>query len=186
MIKIFLGLMAILAFAAYAQDSTITIKVSDLEKVAPGATVALKAAMEVQNVEQLVDERIKRYGKWVGLGNEIGIAINGCLKALNGELITLSESKIGKVAVFLVIWKVLFDDVIGLIVGIPIFIVWTILGVWVVKRCFIARIVTFINQGEKTEMLVNDDWDSDKWIALVVSGIIYIIVAAILLGSVIL
>jgi hypothetical protein len=185
-IKFLLSLLAIFALTLYAQDSTITVKVSDLEKIAPGTIGALKTVVATQTAEQLIDKRIERYGKWVGLGNEIGVAVNGCLQALNSELVKLSETKIGKIAIFLVIWKVLYQDVVGLLVGIPILIGWTILFIWVLRRCFMARVMTYIRQGEKIEEIVNDKWNTEKWTALCVAGIIYIIVAAVVIGCIIL
>lgn len=185
MIKL-LSCFALLFSISFAQDSTVTLKVSDLEKLAPGAVAEIKNMAAMDAAEKSIEKRIGRYGKWVGLGKEVGIAVNGCLEAINAELVKLSETKLGKRAIFLVTWKVLYSDVLGLFIGIPSLIVWTILFVWVMKRCFIARVVVTINSdGTKEETIVNDDWDTEKWTALAISAIIYVVVVFCIMGFII-
>jgi hypothetical protein len=56
-------------------DPVISIKKSDLEKMAPGE---MKVIEDKAN-ELDLEKKVERYGKFVGIGKEIGIAVNGAL-----------------------------------------------------------------------------------------------------------
>lgn len=51
------------------------------------------------------------------IGTEIGIAVNETFKAISDNTIKLAESNLGKSAIFILCWKILYKDIIGLIVG---------------------------------------------------------------------
>lgn len=51
------------------------------------------------------------------VGTEIGIAVNETFKAISDNTIKLAESNLGKSAIFILSWKILYRDIIGLIVG---------------------------------------------------------------------
>jgi hypothetical protein len=65
------------------------------------------------------------------------------------------------------------------VVGIPLLIGWVILLILVLKRCFIARmeVDSIDKEGKKTYKMVNEKWDDSKWVALLVTGVIFVIVA---------
>lgn len=56
--------------------------------------------------------------KSASIGTEIGIAVNETFKAISDNTTKLAESNLGKTAIFMLSWKILYKDVIGLIVGI--------------------------------------------------------------------
>lgn len=189
MTRIFLMMAIIFASVSYiqAQDSTLTIKISDLEKLAPGAADALKKAYSDSITEHVLTKRIERYGNFVGVGKEIGVAVNGALTAVNDQMVKFSETKLGNITVFLVVWKVLYKDVLGIVIGIPVLIGWTALFMGIIYFLFMARKIKLKNaEGKIYEEMVNDDtWDGDKWGGFAVTGIIYVIVAWIIVAYVI-
>lgn len=73
------------------------------------------------------------------IGTEIGIAVNETFKAISDNTIKLAESNLGKSAIFMLSWKILYKDIIGLIVGIFLLIAVAVITVKV------------LNQIEKTE-----------------------------------
>ena len=73
------------------------------------------------------------------IGTEIGIAVNETFKAISDNTIKLAESNLGKSAIFILSWKILYKDIIGLIVGIFLLIAVAVITVKV------------LNQIEKTE-----------------------------------
>jgi hypothetical protein len=170
-----------------AQDSTISIKVSDLEKLVPGASVALKKATEVEATEAALEKRIERYGSYVGVGKEIGIAVNSALEAVNDQVVKFSETKLGKITVFLVVWKVLYKDVLGIIIGIPLLLGWTAIFVWVMVYFFMKRKIKYTDKnGQVVEEIVDNDWNDNKWAGIAVTGIGYVVIAWVIVGGVIL
>lgn len=64
-----------------------------------------------------LEQTVNRYGEYAGLGKEIGIAINESLKAIEGSAQRISETELGKTAITIVVWKVLYKDVLGVLVG---------------------------------------------------------------------
>lgn len=54
----------------------------------------------------------------VGWGKEIGIAINDTLIAIEDSATRISETKLGKTAIFIVVWKFLFRDILGILFAI--------------------------------------------------------------------
>lgn len=52
-----------------------------------------------------------------GIGTEIGMVINETFQAISDNTIKLAESDLGKSAIFILSWKLLYKDIIGLIVG---------------------------------------------------------------------
>lgn len=62
----------------------------------------------------------------ISWGKEIGIAVNESLTAIEQTAINISNSKIGNVAIFLVIWKFCIRDILGIIFSIVIMC----FGIW--------------------------------------------------------
>jgi len=67
--------------------------------------------------ESQVEQKIKETSAYVSIGHEIGLAVNETLSALKETVIDVSETRIGKIAITIVIWKLLGEDILGIIVG---------------------------------------------------------------------
>ena len=80
------------------------------------------------------------------IGTEIGIAVNETFKAISDNTIKLAESNLGKSAIFMLSWKILYRDIIGLIVG--IFLLVTVAVI----------MIKVLNQIKKTEDKNNGDF----------------------------
>ncbi len=112
-----LMLALVLATPVMAQDSaTVTIPASSL-------TQEQREALTTK----AMDSKIATYGKWVGVGKEIGEAVNSSLSAVTDNATKFADTKVGRTATYLVVWKVVGQDLLGfviacllLIVGIPI------------------------------------------------------------------
>ncbi len=75
-----------------------------------------------------LEQTVNRYSEYAGLGKEIGIAINESLMAIEGSAQRISETELGKTAITIVVWKVLYKDVFGVLVGIVLmtfFVIFT-------------------------------------------------------------
>ena len=92
------------------------------------------------------------------IGTEIGIAVNETFKAISDNTIKLAESNLGKSAIFMLSWKILYKDVIGLIVG--IFLLVTVAVI----------MVKVLNQIKKTEDKNNGDFTETSVARVVLSG----------------
>ena len=127
-------IMLTMCIPIFAQEEQIVIKKSDIPK----------ELLEKIQLEQKMDT----YGKWVGLGKEIGEAVDGSLNALSENAVELSETNIGKMAIFLVLWKFLFMDIVQIGVGICFIIIVTITMASVYSKCIKPRTVLESKKGD--------------------------------------
>lgn len=75
-----------------------------------------------------VKQRIENVSSYpsTNWGKEIGIAVNESLTAIEQTAINIADSKIGDVAIFLVIWKFCMRDILGIVFSIVIIC----FGIW--------------------------------------------------------
>jgi len=134
-----LFLVFVLLFACstlYAQE-TITVNKEDLPK-------DLLEKIELEN-------KVETYGSWIGLGKEIGTAVDSSLSALTENSVKLSETDIGKTAIFIVVWKLLWIDILQLIVGFILLIVVTGFSVHIYKTAIKPQNVIVSERGDSKE-----------------------------------
>lgn len=104
------------------------------QQQAPEMVTIPKSALTEYQKEELataaMDNRIQTYGKWVGVGKEIGEAVNSSLEAVSTNASKFAETSVGRTAVYLVVWKVVGKDVLGLIVGGLLLLIGVPLWIW--------------------------------------------------------
>ena len=89
--------------SVFAQsDSLVTVPRSSL-------TQSQLATVEAKNIQ----EKAKAYGSWVGVGREIGEAVNSSLSAISDNAAKFADTKIGKISMAIVVWKVVGSDVLS-------------------------------------------------------------------------
>ncbi|TSC67012.1 MAG: hypothetical protein CEO19_395 [Parcubacteria group bacterium Gr01-1014_73] len=118
--------------ANQATNDTILVRRSDLP---PG----LVEKLEEQQSLALMAKRIEAYGKWVGVGKEVGTAVNDSLSAITTQADNFAKTGVGKFTLFLVAWKVLGKDFVGVIIGVPLLVVWTMLFTVFWRRLYCVR-----------------------------------------------
>lgn len=83
-----------------------------------------------------IENKVKTASKWAGYGKEIGVAVNECLKAIEGSAERISKTDLGQTAITLVVWKLLWKDVVGIGLGLIFFIVSIIFGVLIMRKAY--------------------------------------------------
>ena len=89
-----------------------------------------------------MQEKIETYGKWVGVGNEVGIAIKEGLNAVVDVSEKFGNTKVGTFTMYLIAWKVVGKDFIRIFLGIIFQIIIAVLIFKSFKRMFPRRYVT--------------------------------------------
>lgn len=91
--------------------------------------------LAIQKASELPNEvlKAKELSKSASIGREIGEAVNGTLIAIEGSALRIADSNLGKIAIFIACWKLLYHDIVGLILGIVIFIVGNVYAVKILK-----------------------------------------------------
>lgn len=106
--KLFLLVLMLGSFLSiYAQEETVVIKKSSL------------TAEQLQTIEsENAVKKIENYSKIVGIGKEIGVAINDGLNAVVGSAEKFGKTDVGKFTMLIIGWKFLYKDVIAILIGI--------------------------------------------------------------------
>lgn len=118
----------------------------------------LKAEFELEN-------KVGEASRAVGIGHEIGVAVNETLIAIEDSALRISESDLGKEAIFIAKWKLLYKDFLQIFMG----LVFLAFGSTVVFKFF-----------RTSREIIDDDDRADGYsIAAAVSSIVTIAVVAI-------
>lgn len=126
------------AFAlAQQQEETIVVKKSDLTK-------DQLAQVEARNMQQ----KVESYGKWVGIGHEVGTAVNESLVAITSNAQSFSQTAPGRVAMFLVIYKVIGHDILGVLVAAVLLVIGLPVWIWSYKRYIPHKFLVSIEEKE--------------------------------------
>lgn len=94
--------------------------------------------------------------EYASLGKEIGVAVNETLKAVEDSAIRISESNLGQTAITIVVWKLLYKEIAGVVIGI------LLLG--------ISLFLLITGRGK----LSKDDEDAGGWISVVGGAVFFI------------
>lgn len=143
---------ACLLWMSVAAFSQITISQEDYDKL-PNET---RTQIEKITTEKAIKGEIKEVSEYANLGKEIGVAVNETLKAVEDSAIRISESNLGQTAITIVVWKLLYKEIAGVVIGI------LLLG--------ISLFLLITGRGK----LSKDDEDAGGWISVVGGAVFFI------------
>lgn len=104
-------LLVILSVGSFAQ---VTLSKEQL------ATLPIETQQQITNISNVSTS------KYVGLGKEIGEAINSSLNSIEKHAISFSNTKLGRITVFVLLWKLLYSDIVRGAIGITLLILFII------------------------------------------------------------
>lgn len=160
-LPLFLVLLFCSDVSALAQDNknqdTVTMKKSDLT---PDQLAKIQKDQTVGDI----NKRIETYGKWVGMGKEIGEAVDSSLGAITNQADHFAHTGVGKLTVALVIWKVVGDQAVHIVAGIIEVLIFLPLWIWSYRKfCFAHRVLVKKEAGffgaKQWEVVSNLDRD---------------------------
>lgn len=96
----------------------VTLTQAQIDSLPPVA----KQAVELSIKKQQFEDQIKNVSEYASWGSEIGYAVDGALSAVEDHVVSLSETGLGHTVIFLVVWKFIAKDVLGMIVGFCLFL----------------------------------------------------------------
>lgn len=108
-------LLSIFCFTTKAQ---VTLTQAQIDSLPPVAKQAIELSMKKQQLEDQI-KNVSEYASW---GREIGYAVDGALSAVEDHVVSLSETGLGHTVIFLVVWKFIAKDLLGMIVGFCLFL----------------------------------------------------------------
>lgn len=181
-INLLLIVLLISSFAmAQGIDSAIFNGLSD------GAKREIQALQQKKNIEN----EVASYSKVAGFGKEIGVAVRDGLTAIKDVTVDLSKTEVGKVTIWLIIWKVAGKDFLQICIG----VLFAIISITIVttsyfktfkRKICIEKTGFWIFGNKKYELVANDKfWDYPNAAALSHVGILIALIgisAAIMFG----
>lgn len=143
------------------------------------ATLLLQAAkMEKENVTATASSAADEATKWVNVGKSIGVGFASTAKELGVAADELLSTKVGSIAMFLIVWNYIGDQLLGVIGSLLWFAV--MLPAWGVyfKRIIMRPVITYEN-GKKAKVEYEGGWknSSDGAIAAMVVSLFFICAA---------
>lgn len=145
--KKFFVLMLAMLWMSVAAFSQITISHDKL----PSDT---RTQIEKITTEKAIKGEIKEVSKYANLGKEIGVAVNETLKA--DSAIRIADSNLGQTAITIVVWKLLYKEIAGVVIGI------ILLGI---------SLFMLLTGREK---LSKNDEDAGGWISVIGGAVFFI------------
>lgn len=100
-------------------------------------------------------QNVQKLGEYAGLGKEIGTAVNESLKAIESSVVRVSNTDLGKTAIFIVCWKLLYKDFIGIFVGCILITIWTYM---LIKG---SRVFNIYNKEDREEVMPFENLTDD-------------------------
>jgi hypothetical protein len=84
--------------------------------------------------------------EWIQVGENLGKALSGCAKELGVEVNNFVKTPVGKVAAFIIIWKLVGTDLTQALLGITLFVGGIIAWLYLYRRTCVIKSVQL---GEK-------------------------------------
>jgi hypothetical protein len=117
---LFLSLLTINTYGQTPAPEVITVNVSDLT---PGQLAKIKADAVAADLAT----RVTNYGKWAGMGKEVGTAVKEGLMSVVDVADKFGGTKVGTFTMYMVAWKVIGQDLVRIFLGILFMCLITVL-----------------------------------------------------------
>lgn len=163
----------ILITATFSVAQTVTVDLSKL------GTQARNEVIDIQKNQESTPENIKN---WVGIGKEIGKAIDEMAKSLNTNINEFAKTPVGKTAMFLLIYKVIGRDIARTVMIFMMYIFVVILLIWSFRKFHTNERIELKKDGNmKIEYVPRYNWQSNdaKMVSAIVHTIAFIIVTTV-------
>ena len=111
-------IVLLLSICCFITKAQVTLTQAQIDSLPPVAKQAVELSMKKQQLEDQI-KNVSEYASW---GSEIGYAVDGALSAVEDHVVSLSETGLGHTVIFLVVWKFIAKDVLGMIIGFCLFL----------------------------------------------------------------
>ncbi len=145
----------ILISATFSVAQTVTVDLSKIGKDARNEII------DSQKKQESTPENVK---SWVGVGREIGKAIDEMAKSLNTNINEFAKTPVGKTAMFLLVYKVIGRDIARTVM---IFIIYTfvvILLIWSFRKFHMTEKIEVKDKdgNMKIQFVPRYNWESGE------------------------
>lgn len=120
-------MILLLAGSAFADEPN-----SDGEKIVQ----IQKKYLSQDALAHVRDPSLQEASQWVGFGKEVGQAMNEGLSAVVTQADRFGATRVGNFVMLIIAWKVIGNQLLGVVLGLPIFIAGVALWVFSMRRFF--------------------------------------------------
>lgn len=103
-------LTTLMVVSSFAQ---VTISQEEFDKLPE----SVQTELQKSQLETQAQETLKKGSAYANLGKEIGVAVNETLKAVESSAVRISKTELGQTAIFILKWKLLYKDILGVVIG---------------------------------------------------------------------
>jgi hypothetical protein len=132
--------LTILFLCVFTLGSSLQAQEQQEEQVTIPKSMLTKQQLEEVTAKDM-QARVKQYGSWVGIGHEVGVAVNEGLSAVTTQSNAFANTKVGKWTIFVIVFKVLGLPVVGMIFGFGLLIVGTPIWLWSFRKWLPHQVV---------------------------------------------
>jgi hypothetical protein len=173
--KKILGLMIMLLVVAiapsYAQanlNGTSEKVVIDKADLTPAQIASYEAQAQIEKANAEIaklERKLETYGKWVGVGGEIGQAVKDGLTSVVDVADKFGSTNVGRFTMIMIAWKVMGKEVVQIILGLLFFFTFLTTLILIFRRIVLPRRIKIENPGffkyPKKYELVKTELDSE-------------------------
>lgn len=146
--KTLLCAVIFMLIAGLGMTQTATQPASDMITVHRGDLTPeqLKLVESKQALEQAKTEAGK-YAEFIGLGKAVGVGMREGLEALTDNADKFSKTDVGHFTMFLIAYRIIGEDLIQLLIGLPLFIICTTAIIWSYRRNCVPHRIKISDAG---------------------------------------
>lgn len=121
--------------------AVMTFSVSAVAQDTSRVTVP-KSILTAQQLNQVTaTNTLTNVSQWVGVGKEVGEAVNGSLEAISKQAVEFAETDVGKLTVNVLIIKLLGPMIVHVVGGIFVLLIGLPVVVWLIRKNAVVRAI---------------------------------------------
>lgn len=182
--KLIIGMIALLAIPSIAFAQTV-----DTTGLTPQQVAEIQAQVEAKRSETpegQVRASIARANEWVDIGEGIGAGVAAAARETGQVVNEFAQTPVGKMTTFVILYKVVGKDIIGLIVGTIAIAVFTTIWLIYTYSAFSKEKRIRVEDKVKTIQYTDRSWSDGRAAMAFLSVVVFLFVNGILLGTVVL
>lgn len=140
-----MGLIMLLLITVMASSQAVEKVVVNANDLTPEQLIKINEQKKIDAVEQ----KIETYGKWVGVGGEIGVAIKDGLNAVVDVSDKFGKTDVGRFTMIMIAYKIMGKDIIRIFIGLLFILLFTFFIFRYYRTTFLVQKIVIEDNGWK-------------------------------------
>lgn len=153
-------------------DDKVVISTRDLT---PDQLAKIQAEKQLETANAQIDalqKKVETYGKWVGVGGEIGQAVKDGLNAVVDVADKFGGTNVGKFTMSMIAWKVIGKDIAKIVLGLMFFltmfvVIWNIYKKVILTRKYVVNDPGLFKYPKEYKVVESNlDGEEKAWLSI--------------------